>query len=223
MSGRGRKPANRSGGRKPQPAPKRNAASGTRSGGTGSTATRQRPAASGRSTASGRPARAETYPFKDSLQRRKRRQKLIVWIGVGAIIAAAVATIILGQIGGKQTPSNAASSTTSATAKSSAAASSSPTPSPSPTTTAAPAGPALAMTCPTGGGASPVFGHDVTGAAEPYSITITYGDGDKYTDTSAHLGAIFSHTYKKKGTYTVTANLTDAAKATTTASCTYTW
>ena len=33
----------------------------------------------------------------------------------------------------------------------------------------------------------------------PYTVTITYGDGDKYTNDSAHLGAIFSHTYKKAG------------------------
>jgi PKD repeat protein len=81
----------------------------------------------------------------------------------------------------------------------------------------------MAMTCPPGAGASPQFAHQITAAAEPYSITINYGDGDAYVDTNAHLAAIFSHTYKAQGTYTVTAVLTDAAQATTTATCTYTW
>ena len=80
----------------------------------------------------------------------------------------------------------------------------------------------MTMTCPTGGGATTVFGHDIS-VPEPYRITITYGDGDKYSNDSGHLGAIFSHTYKKAGTYEVQAVLTDKAGATTTAGCTYTW
>ena len=79
----------------------------------------------------------------------------------------------------------------------------------------------MALTCPTGG-ASPVFGYKITDDKQ-YSVTITYGDGDKYTNDDAHLVAIFSHTYKTAGTFTVTAVLTDAVKRTTTATCAYTW
>ena len=57
----------------------------------------------------------------------------------------------------------------------------------------------------------------------PYSVTITYGDGDEYTNDSAHLGAIFSHTYANPGTYTVKAVLTDATGGKATATCDYTW
>ena len=85
-----------------------------------------------------------------------------------------------------------------------------------------PAVPAMTMTCPTGGGATTLFGHQIAVPA-PYRIAITYGDGDKYTNDSAHLGAIFSHTYKKAGTYPVSAVLTAPDGATGTAGCTYTW
>jgi hypothetical protein len=88
-------------------------------------------------------------------------------------------------------------------------------------TSAAPV-PPIALTCPTEGGASPRFGHEIA-VPEPYSITIDYGDGDVYTNDSAHLGAIFSHTYAEPGTYAVNAVLTVPDGATATADCTYTW
>jgi hypothetical protein len=80
----------------------------------------------------------------------------------------------------------------------------------------------MTMTCPTGGGATTLFGHEISVPA-PYKVTITYGDGDEYTNDSAHLGAIFSHTYKKAGTYAVNAVLTAGGGQTATAHCTYTW
>ena len=80
----------------------------------------------------------------------------------------------------------------------------------------------MVITCPAGGGATTLFGHGIT-VPEPYKVTITYGDGDKYTDDSAHLGAIFSHTYKKAGTYVVAAVLSPTNGAPVTADCTYTW
>jgi len=80
----------------------------------------------------------------------------------------------------------------------------------------------MTMTCPVGGGATTLFGHEIT-VPEPYSVTITYGDGDEYTDDSAHLDAIFSHTYGDPGTYTVKAVLTEAGGDQVTAACDYTW
>jgi len=80
----------------------------------------------------------------------------------------------------------------------------------------------MTITCPTGGGATTVFGHDIT-VPEPYRVTIDYGDGDEYTNDSAHLGAIFSHTYNKAGTYQVKAEQTGSAGATASAGCVYTW
>jgi hypothetical protein len=80
----------------------------------------------------------------------------------------------------------------------------------------------MRITCPTGGGATTAFGHEIV-VPEPYTVTITYGDGDKYTNDSAHLGAIFSHTYKKAGTYAVNAVLTAPGGGTAAASCSYTW
>jgi hypothetical protein len=97
---------------------------------------------------------------------------------------------------------------------------------PAPVTSAAPATTTpvslIAITCPTGGGATTDFGHEIS-LPEPYTVTITYGDGDKYTNDSAHLGAIFSHTYKKAGSYVVTAVLNAPGGQTATANCTYTW
>ncbi|WP_222195346.1 PKD domain-containing protein [Modestobacter italicus] len=84
------------------------------------------------------------------------------------------------------------------------------------------AAPALAITCPGGWGASPLFGHDVTATA-PYSVTIDYGDGDVYTHDDQHLSAVFSHTYATPGSFEVTAVVTDATGQTATGSCTYRW
>ncbi|WP_299959199.1 PKD domain-containing protein [uncultured Modestobacter sp.] len=84
------------------------------------------------------------------------------------------------------------------------------------------AAPTLAVTCPAGFGASPLFGHDVTATA-PYSVAIDYGDGDEYTHDDQHLSAVFSHTYLAAGDYEVTAVVTDATGQTATASCTYRW
>jgi hypothetical protein len=106
------------------------------------------------------------------------------------------------------TSASPASSSTSAAATTASAASTTVTP--------------MLITCPTGGGATTAFGHEIA-VPEPYTVTITYGDGDKYTNDSAHLGAIFSHTYKKAGTYAVKAVLTAAGGGTATANCTYTW
>jgi hypothetical protein len=80
----------------------------------------------------------------------------------------------------------------------------------------------MTMTCPAGGGATTAFGHEISVPA-PYKVTITYGDGDQYTNDNAHLGAIFSHTYKKAGTYQVKAELTGSAGVTASAGCVYTW
>jgi hypothetical protein len=80
----------------------------------------------------------------------------------------------------------------------------------------------MVITCPTGGGATTVFGHEIV-VPEPYKVTISYGDGDEYTNDSAHLGAIFSHTYQKPGTYAVNAVLAVPNGETATANCTYTW
>jgi surface-anchored protein len=80
----------------------------------------------------------------------------------------------------------------------------------------------MAISCPTGGGATTVFGHDNLLPA-PYRVTITYGDGDKYSNDSGHLGAVFSHTYTKPGTYTVRAEVTGSAGGAASATCTYRW
>jgi hypothetical protein len=81
----------------------------------------------------------------------------------------------------------------------------------------------MTMSCPGAGtSASPQFGHDITAAA-PYTVVIDYGDGDRYTNDDQHLSAIFEHTYKAAGAYTVGATLTDAAGQVTTATCAYNW
>jgi len=83
--------------------------------------------------------------------------------------------------------------------------------------------PVLAMSCPGGGSvAAPVFAEQITATA-PYSVTIDYGDGDRYTNDDQHLGAVFSHTYKVSGNFTVSAVLTDATGQTASASCAYSW
>jgi hypothetical protein len=163
---------------------------------------------------------AERAALRERAQRRKRNQRFGVVIGAVALGGAAIGGVIAGMGGGAEPASGASSSVAAAgseavagpTADASAAA-------------AAPASPSVApmsMTCPVGGGASAVFGHDITVPA-PYSVTIVYGDGDKYTNDSAHLGAIFSHTYKKPGTYTVNAVLTNPAGEKASATCDYTW
>jgi len=96
---------------------------------------------------------------------------------------------------------------------------------PAPTTSAPalPPAPTMAMTCPPGGSvASPLFGEQISATA-PYTVAIDYGDGDRYSNDDQHLSAIFSHTYKVAGNFTVSAVLTDAAGQTTTASCVYSW
>jgi hypothetical protein len=70
--------------------------------------------------------------------------------------------------------------------------------------------------------ATPQFGHRITAAA-PYTVTIDYGDGDRYSDDDQHLKAIFAHRYVKPGTFKVGAVLRDATGRTTTATCTYSW
>jgi hypothetical protein len=83
-------------------------------------------------------------------------------------------------------------------------------------------GPVMAMTCPGGGRAAAQFGHRITAAA-PYTVTIDYGDGDRYSNDDRHLELIFAHKYLKRGTFTVGAVLKDATGQTTTATCAYTW
>jgi hypothetical protein len=98
-------------------------------------------------------------------------------------------------------------------------------PAPVPVTTTPPPAPAavLVMTCPPGGSqASPVFGHQITATA-PYTVSIDYGDGDRYSNDDQHLAAVFSHTYATGGTFTVSASLTDAAQQTAQSTCDYTW
>ena len=80
----------------------------------------------------------------------------------------------------------------------------------------------MTMSCPGGGSASPQFGHTISAAA-PYTVVIDYGDGDRYTNDDQHLGAIFAHTYKTAGAFTVGATLTDAAGQTVSATCAYSW
>jgi hypothetical protein len=88
---------------------------------------------------------------------------------------------------------------------------------------AATAAPRFVMTCPIGGSVdTPLFSEDITATA-PYTVSIDYGDGDRYTDDHRHLGAIFTHTYRTGGSFTVSAVLTDATGQTASASCMYTW
>lgn len=171
------------------------------------------------SSGSGRPGSRSSRETRHArAARRKRNQRIGVLIG-----ALALATALIGsRLAFQDAPTSASAQTrpaTSAAPQSSAAAAATTAP-----TTPADASPVtpMAITCPTGGGASAVFGHEIVVPA-PYKVTITYGDGDRYTNDDAHLGAIFSHTYKKAGTYAVTAVLTAAAGGTATANCSYTW
>ena len=178
----------------------------------------RRPPSSG--TGSRRPAGQSSRDFRRARDaRRKRNQRIGVLVGALALAAALIGSRLAFSGG----PSPASAQNVDAASGSSTASSVSPSASPTtaPTTTAAPVA-AMTMTCPTGGGATTQFGHDISVPA-PYKVTITYGDGDTYTNDSAHLGAIFSHTYKKAGTYEVKAVLTDPAGPTTFAGCSYTW
>jgi uncharacterized membrane protein YgcG len=95
-----------------------------------------------------------------------------------------------------------------------------------PTTTSAslrPPAPTMQLTCPNGGSnASPVFGQTISATA-PYTVAIDYGDGDRYSNDDQHLGAVFSHTYKVSGNFTVEATLTDAVGQAVSSSCSYNW
>jgi hypothetical protein len=151
-------------------------------------------------------------------ERRKRRQKVGVIVGAVALTGAVVGSIIAGQAG-EPSPAAAttdapATTTVQAATPPSSAPTSAPVPSPPPS--------AMTLTCPAGAGAAPRFAHEITAPA-PYEITIDYGDGERYTNDDAHLGAIFSHTYERRGTYQVSAVLTQPSGATSSAACTYTW
>jgi hypothetical protein len=150
--------------------------------------------------------------------RRKRNQRVGVLIGALALAGALVGSVLLGQRDGSTAQAQNPGATTAGAPSSAKPA---PVTSAAPTTAAAPAA-LIAITCPTGGGATTAFGHEIS-QPEPYTVTITYGDGDKYTNDSAHVGAIFSHTYKSAGSYAVTAVLNAPGGATATANCTYTW
>lgn len=80
----------------------------------------------------------------------------------------------------------------------------------------------MTISCPSSNVASPVFGQTITATA-PYTVTIDYGDGDSYTNNDQHVNAIFTHTYRLRGNFTVTASLTDATGQHTSSSCTYSW
>jgi hypothetical protein len=197
----------------PDDPPQRQQAAGSRAGDTRPVADvrpRRPPAGSSRSGRATRYARAE---------RRKRNQRLGVIIGAVALGGAAIGGVIAGMAGGAE-PADGSSVASSSPAVSSAAAAAAGSASPAPAapSTVTP----MTLSCPTGGGATTTFGHEIV-VPDPYTVTITYGDGDKYTNDSAHLGAIFSHTYKKPGTYTVEAVLTIPAGGTASATCDYTW
>ena len=155
----------------------------------------------------------------------------------GGVVAAGLAVMTVGAAMTPSVPTDTAAADAAATsaARTTSAPTSRSTSAPSerpliavPTTTTAPTpvlppAPVLAMTCPAGGTeASPVYDHQVT-ATGPFSVTITYGDGDSWTDDDQSLGAVFSHTYASPGSYVVRATLTDVAGQTTAAECTYAW
>lgn len=253
MSGRGRKQPNRrsrartsqpSARKKPPSAPGPSSQAGVAAHprpepeglkGLGSSASRI-PVAPQRSTASARrPSSAGAGPSRPASRsfragRRKRNQKIGVIVAALALAGAAAGSILVGQAGdptpaastGATAEVQAVTPTTPAPAAPPTAGAPSPAP-PAPDQAAATAAaPTMTMTCPTGAGASPRFGNEIS-APTPYEVTIDYGDGDVYTDTSNRLGAIFSHTYQRPGTYQVSAVLTDPAGRTTNAACTYTW
>jgi hypothetical protein len=139
-------------------------------------------------------------------------------IGAVALGGAAIGGVIAGMAGS----SDAAGRTPNSPAASSAVQAAAGPTAKSPASTASATVTPMSMTCSTGGGATTLFGHDIVVPA-PYSVTISYGDGDQYTNDSAHLDAIFSHTYANPGTYTVKAVLTDPTGGKATATCNYTW
>jgi hypothetical protein len=146
-----------------------------------------------------------------------------VVMGIGGALSPQTATD--NTAAGAAAPTSSAAPTTAAPKATSAA----PQPlvaAPATTTSKAPVlppAPVMALTCPNGGTvASPVYGQQISATA-PYSVTISYGDGDQYTNDDQHLAAIFSHTYQAAGTFAVNAVLTDSAGQTASASCTYTW
>jgi hypothetical protein len=154
-------------------------------------------------------------------------------LGLG-IVGALFGLGLIGSIGSPSTDTTPAADAHAAVTSASAP-SSRVTEAPRPTTarstasskaavaTPLPPVPVMAMTCPAGGTvSSPVFGHQITATA-PYSVVIDYGDGDVYTNDDQHLGAIFSHTYQRAGTFTVHALLTDATGQTVASTCAYSW
>jgi hypothetical protein len=156
------------------------------------------------------------------------KRKVGIW--VGGVLAGLV---IIGSVAGHTTGTTPASDSAAAsssgsggsvqtTAAPSSAAARAAIVAPT-TTVAAPPAPTLAMTCPPAGSQpSAVFGHQLSATA-PYTVLITYGDGDRYTNDDQHLDAIFSHTYKAAGSFTVTAALTDATGQSVSATCAYSW
>jgi len=237
VSGQGRKRSNHGGGaRRSQPTPKQgSAASRAKSG-----PTPPRQAGASRTGAVPRPEQTQPVPAgpprrppaprstrpenRSSREthyaraaRRKRNQRIGVLIGALALAGALVGSVLLGQHDTSTAQAQNAAATTA-----SAPSSTAPAPAtPAATASGTPVTP-MTITCPTGGGASAVFGHEIVVPA-PYKVTITYGDGDKYTNDDAHLSAIFSHTYRKAGTYMVTAVLTVPAGGSATTNCTYAW
>ena len=152
----------------------------------------------------------------------------MIWAFAGAGIAAAMAGGAVSQAISPASSSQSLSSETSSAAPTRAADSTvenapASTSSAVPTSAAGvlPAAPVLAITCPGAGTAATAhFGHRITAAA-PYTVTIDYGDGGRYSNDDQHLKAIFAHKYLKPGTFPVGAVLTDATGQTTRATCAY--
>jgi hypothetical protein len=226
LSGRGRKrPSKASATRRSQPTSKKGSGSGRSPRAGAGTHQQHKP---GRSATGSRPGRRAGR--EELAARRRRNQRLGLLIGALLLAGVVVGIVFVTQGGGptaaEESPDATSTSAspftgpqaaapTAATASTSAASTSAASASTAPV-------PPIVMTCPTGGGASPRFGHEIV-VPEPYSVTIDYGDGDVYTNDSANLGAIFSHTYAEPGTYEVRAVLTVPDGGTASADCTYTW
>jgi hypothetical protein len=179
--------------------------------------TRRQPADAGPA-----PRRSSSASARSARARQERNRKILVVTGAGVLVVGVAGALIGGLAGGSPSSQNATATGAGASGAAATRIVAGPSRTGTPSASASATGPVMAITCPQNSGASPLFGHEIT-AATPYKIAITYGDGDSYTDTDAKLGAIFSHTYPKHGSFPVTAVLTDSAGKKVSASCTYTW
>lgn len=159
---------------------------------------------------------------------RRRKRKVALWAGAGFFGLALIGSVTshpstqpTAQVGSVAS-SPVASSPSHVAAALRLPSVSTRTTTNSPATSAAPV-PAMTLTCPAGGTASsPAFGHDISAVA-PYTVTIDYGDGDRYSNDDQHLNAVFTHRYKAAGSFPVSAVLKDASGQTVTSTCTYSW